>query len=296
MQRDLIMGAYDNYNFEILAPWVRSIKKSGFTGDIVLVCFNSDFETVDKLVEEGVRVIACEKADHGYVHKSNMPIHTERFFHFFTILKEHAYKYNNVIITDAKDVIFQKNPSDWLSNRYPRQEYRGMQRVVVSSESIRYKDEPWGNQNMEQCFGPYFHEYFKHNEIYNVGVIAGDSIAMRDICLNIFLMALNRPIKIVDQAVWNAMLYTEPYKVCDHTNMSDAWAVHLGTTMDPNKIEQFRPLLTEKEPKIRPINHPLLGIVDLEVVNADDEPFTIVHQWDRIECLSAYYRKKYGVR
>lgn len=291
MEKDLLLAAFDNYEYLQLAPWVNSIKESGFTGDIVLVCFNASFETVDKLVEKGVMVIACEKTDHGYVHKSNMPIHTERFFHFFTILKEHAYKYRYVIMTDAKDVVFQNNPSEWL------EEFIGQNLVVASSESIKYKDEPWGNQNIEQCFGPYFHDYFKNNQIYNVGVIAGESTAMRDICLNLFLMSTNRPIPIVDQAVWNAMLYTAPYQsIVKFTDMFDAWAVQLGTVMDPTKIDQFRWCLTEKEPKIVPIEHPFdaIGIVDLKVTNAENEEFVIVHQWDRIPELNKYYRKKYG--
>lgn len=279
VQKDLILGAFDNYNYSILAPWVNSIKESGFSGDIVLVCFNASFETVDKLLEKGVKVVACEKADHGYVHQSNMPIHTERFFHFFNILKDHAVNYRYVITTDAKDVVFQSNPSDWLEENIGHNDY-----IVASSESIRYKDEPWGNENMEKCFGPYFHDYFKHNQIYNVGVIAGEATMMRDICLNIFLMSTNRPYPIVDQAVWNAMLYTIPYQqATQFTDMSDGWAVHLGTTMDPTKIENFRPVLTEMEP----------DIVENQVVNWEGVPFVIVHQWDRVPELNKLYREKY---
>ena len=143
MQKDLLIGAFDNMNYQMLSPWINSIKECGFTGDICLVCYNSDLETVDKLVAKGVHVIAFEKAEHGYIHKSTMTVHTERFFHFFQILREQAVNYRYIIATDTRDVIFQKNPSeylnDWEQCGYNRRE------IIASSESIKYKDEPWGN-------------------------------------------------------------------------------------------------------------------------------------------------------
>ena len=44
--------------------------------------------------------------------------------------------------------------------------------LVFASESMLYKDEPWGNQNLLDTYG-YIHEIFKENEIYNVGVLGG---------------------------------------------------------------------------------------------------------------------------
>ena len=41
--------------------------------------------------------------------------------------------------------------------------------LIFSSESILYKDEPWGDNNLMETFGPYIHDIFKENEIYNVG-------------------------------------------------------------------------------------------------------------------------------
>lgn len=297
MQKDLILAAYDHYDYKTLAPFVNSIKESGFTGDVVLVCFNSSFETVEKLIEKDVKIVACEKNEHGYIHKSTMPIHTERFFHFFTILRNNATNYRYVLTLDAKDIIFQLNPSRWLEENIDSFT-TGSQRIVASSESICYKDEPWGNDNLNKCFGTYIHSHFKHNEIYNVGVIAGEATAMRDVCLNIFLMSLNRPIPIVDQAVWNCMLGSFPYQNNTYfTDPGDAWAVNLGTVMDPSKIEEFRPHLTDTEPQILWLHERSQDGTTKEfepfVVNDNREPFVIVHQWDRVPELNEYYRKKY---
>lgn len=285
MAKDLLMGAFDNYSWSQLKYWVNSINQSGFTGDKVVIVFNASYVTVEKLVENGCMVVACEKGEFGYTHKSTMPIHTERFFHFFNVLKDHGWKYNRVILTDMRDVVFQKNPSDWLDNWMISDKS-----VLAATECLKYKDEDWGNLNLMQTLGPYFHDYFQHNEIYNVGVIAGDSLWIKDLCLNLFLMAVNRTQPICDQAVYNAMLATRFYqKAVEFTSLSRGWCANLGTVMDPTKIDKFRPFLTEEVPLI--IKNDLLQI---EGNDCPDEPFTIVHQWDRVPELKEIYEKRYG--
>ncbi len=268
--KDLIIGAYDHLGWNHLKYIVNSIKKTGYTGDICFVCFNSTFETVDRLVEEGVMVVACEKDEANKVYKRTgaIPVHVERFFHFFNILKDNAYKYRYVIHADLRDIIFQKNPSDWLDEtlrKYGKQ-------VVVTSECMKYSDEPRETKNLEQTFGPYFHDYFKHNPIYNVGFFAGESIYIRDLCLNIFLMATNRPIPICDQSVFNVLMYNTIYRDCVYyADMKEGLICHLGTVMDPTKIDSFRPYLLEKEP-----------IFENDLFKTHTaEVFVAAHQWDR---------------
>mgnify|MGYP003352602079 CR=1 FL=1 len=42
MAKDLIIGAYANYKFDLLKPWINSIKETGFQGDIVLIAIDPD--------------------------------------------------------------------------------------------------------------------------------------------------------------------------------------------------------------------------------------------------------------
>ena len=64
----------------------------------------------------------------------------------------------------------------------------------------------------------------------------------------------------------------------------DAWAAQLGTTADPSKIEQFRPMLVEAEPKM----------INNEVTTSANIPFTIVHQYDRVPHWRKVIEAKYG--
>jgi len=54
-KKDLIIGAFNNYtDYDVLKPWVQSIKDTGFTGDTILFAIGTTPELVKKLIEEGV--------------------------------------------------------------------------------------------------------------------------------------------------------------------------------------------------------------------------------------------------
>jgi hypothetical protein len=276
--KDLIVGCATNYDWSKLKYWVNSINRSGFEGDKVLILMNCDKETVGKISDAGFAIIAFNQDSNGNLtYNSNMMVHVERFFHIYQLLKDNLYRY--VITTDVKDVVFQKNPSEWLENNLPNNED-----LVFSSESMKYKDEPWGNQNLMETFGPQIYEDFKNNTIFNVGVLAGRGYAMKDLMMNIFASCLHRPIKICDQSTFNFLISQHPYlKTSMYTKSEDGWACQLGTTADPSKIEQFRPFLLEPSPKLE----------DDKVLTSEGIEYTIVHQYDRVPEWKKVIEAKY---
>jgi len=279
---DCVIGCSTNYDWAKIKYWVNSINESGFTGDKVMILMNCDKETVSKVSDAGFDIIAFGQDDKGnLVYNSNMMVHVERFYHIYQHLKNKDYRY--VITTDVKDVIFQKNPSEWL------EEWLGNDSasddLVFSSESMKYKDEPWGDQNLRETFGTQIYEDFKDNTIYNVGVLAGRGYAMKDLCMNIFTSCLGRPIKICDQSTFNFLISQHPYlKTSKYTQSEDGWACQLGTTADPSKIEQFKPFLLEPSPKME----------GDKVVTSTGIEYTIVHQYDRVPEWRKVIEEKYN--
>jgi hypothetical protein len=247
-----------------------------------MIAFNISFATIEKLTQAGFQVVLPGKKDDDnamFKHESNLPIHVERFIHIYNYLQTHD-DYRYVITTDVKDVIFQHNPSEAID-----QELGARQLYLFASESMYYKDEPWGNQNLIETFGPFFHNIFKENEIYNVGVLAGRGHAMQDLAAMIFAMSVNRPIPIVDQSTFNFMISQEPYlSTARYCKSEDGWACQLGTTADPSKIQQFKPLLLEASPKMIAGN----------VTTSKGKDFTIVHQYDRIPEWRKIIEEKYN--
>lgn len=280
--KDLIIGCSTNYTWNTLKFWIKSIKKSGFDGDIVLILMNCERETILKILEENVQIVAFkedENENFTYNPPHNIPVHVDRFLHIYEYLyKNKDYRY--VITTDVKDVIFQKNPSLWLEENLKDNN------CVFSSESICYENEPWGNENLMQTFGPYLHEKFKKNEIFNVGVLAGKYDAIKSLAINIFVSAINKPIGICDQSTFNFLVSQEPYTSTNlYTRSEDGWACQLGTTADPNKIEQFKPFLLEPSPKIKN---------NIIVTSKEEKEYVIVHQYDRVPEWKKILEEKYS--
>jgi hypothetical protein len=270
-KKDLIIGAFTNYNFNQLKPWVESIEECGFKGDKVMVVGNHSPETLHELEKRNFFLVDMPKL--------NLPVHVLRFLAIYDYLKDVWPHYRYVVTTDVKDVYFQTNPMDWLKKNLKDK------KLVAGSEGMLYKDEPWGNENLMQTYGDYVHDIFKENTIYNVGTIGGDAEYVKDLVFNIFTNSTNRPIPIVDQAVYNVLLQTQPYKNITHFAAQwEGWACQAGTTVDPSKIESFRPYLLEKEPTFQ----------DGKVLTSMNAPFCIVHQYDRVPEWKNYISKKYG--
>ena len=289
MAKDLIIGGASNYTWDHLKYWVNSIKKTGFKGDIVLVCTNISAKTLDTLTEQGVKLaIHGEKQPDGsYRATQNGAPHVERFFYLWHFLKTIDEDYRYVIATDTRDVIFQSNPSDYLDILD-----KTNKDLVVSSEGLNYVDEPWGSQNLHDTFGPFFHRMIGDKLIYNVGTIAGRKSAVRQLMLNIFQMSINRQIPVVDQAVFNFLIQEcmDDRKIL-MTNNTNGWAIQLGTTQESIKagngdlgiIVKQHPELYERYLNSYKDEQPVFdnGIVK----NSQGEAFFIVHQYDRIPTL-----------
>lgn len=296
--KDLIIGGASNYTWDDLKYWINSIRNSGFKGDVALVGTNMTKATIDKLTAEGIllNLYGTQKENGDVIAPSNNAPHVERFFYLWNYLHTTKEQYRYVITTDTRDVIFQSNPSAWL------EENLKMYPLVCSSEGMRYKNEPWGNQNLLEAFGPYFHNLIKDQYIYNVGVLAGEFSHIKGLLSFIFHMSVNRPIPVVDQAVFNMIINTEPWKLDTYfTHMSDGWTVNLGTTYeavkagsgdlglnlgkDPTGLIKYQMLFEDKQPYIGEN-----GVV----YTSDSKPFVVVHQYDRIPTLKVKIQKLYG--
>lgn len=274
-KKNLIIGGCTNYGINELKPWVLSINEVMPDVTKVMCVGNATIETREWLVRHGFQLVDMPKA--------NIPVHVLRFLSIYEYLRHNWQEFEYVITTDVKDVYFQTNPFKWMD--YHNVGVRNMHQIVAGSECLKYKDEAWGNENLMQTYGPYIHDIFKDKEIYNVGVLGGSSEYIKDLVFNIFSNATNRPIPIVDQAVFNVLINTQPYKdVVLRATQASGWACQAGTVADPTKMDGFRPNLTEAEPEFRN------GLVN----TCKGTPFCIVHQYDRVPEWKKFIQEKYN--
>ena len=284
--KDMVIGCITGYNFEKIKPWVNSLDTCGFTGTKAMLCYNTDYETTEELVKRDYTIFAFKKNDEAkrFEYKDNFSIVVERFYHLWYFLKGFKGQYRNIITTDVKDVIFQTNPSLFLERVI-----KDGKKINVACESIRYKDENWGDNNLLKSFGPLIHEHNRDNLIYNAGTISGDFDTMLDVFLNIYLLCNgSNPFTEggggPDQAALNILLQLEPYKSITNFAMSeDGYAAQLGTT-GPQIQNKYGDKVVEKTPIL----------VDNLVCTSNEQVFSLVHQYDRVPEWKELIEKKYA--
>jgi len=282
--KDLIIGCADNYNWDKIKYWANSVDKCGFKGDKLIVFGNVDLQTVQKCSSLGwmIQIMGHQNQLTGnfeYRSQNRLTIHVERFMAIWNALHQIGKNYNHVIHTDVKDVVFQTNPSDWINSHI------GDKQLITGSESLRYCDEPWGKQNMLETFGQWYYEIHGTDEIFNVGVLAGKSEVMKDLFMMIFQLSLNRPIPIVDQAVFNYIIQTKPWKDITLFAKSEmGFACQAGTTVDPTKINYFRPNLLEATPTWD----------GTFAKTSTGHTHCILHQYDRVPNWRLSVEQRYG--
>lgn len=280
-KKDLIIGAFTNYDWSKIKYWANSIDTSGFTGDKAVIIYNCDAATAQRLIDKNFKIWAFRQDAQGnLVYPDKLVIVVQRFFHLWQYLDQlkNINDYRYVISTDVKDVIFQKNPSEWLETNIANY------KICASCESLTYENEPWGADNLQGSY-PAFFNNLKNQPIWNCGVQAGEINTMKDLWLQIWLSCHAGQRLNPDQAAYNLLLSLHPWKtITKFAYSEDGWAAQLGTTMDETKIENFRPNLLEKEPLYNGSN----------ITTSYGNVHAIVHQWDRISKIKTDFETQYG--
>lgn len=269
--KNLIISAFTNYSFDHLKPYVYSIRDLKLDADLVMVVGVTDIATKAQLETLNWKIIKLPLLQ-------EVPVHVLRFLSMYDYLYSNKGRYNLVVSTDVKDVIFQSDPFAWLNENLQGK------KLVAGSEGLKYCNEPWGDDNLRSCYGDYVYEHFKNKTIYNVGTLGGECEYMQDLFFNLFFNSLSRPISIVDQAVFNVTIHSQPYRdTVLFAEQRAGWACQAGTVVDPSKINYFRPYLLEPEPIWN----------GEKVLTSQGKEFSIVHQYDRVPEWRKFYMDKY---
>lgn len=278
---DLVVGAFDRHTWNEILPWVNSLKRTGYSGKKAVILYNVDKSVGERLVNEGYVIFCFDRDDNGnFVFPMLKSVVVERFLHLYYFLSQVEEPIRYVITTDVKDVIFQRDPSEWLDDNL----FKYDDKLVASGEGLTYENEPWSKINMLETFGSLVYDKVKDREIFCAGVIAGEYQSFIDLCLNVYLTCRGCPPQSrngggPDQAAYNIILSSEYVSYLTRfTHIYDNWAVNLGTTKyaignDLALNKENVKWLYDKQPQITE---------DGTVVNSYDEAYCIVHQYNRI--------------
>jgi hypothetical protein len=199
-----IIGVIKNYKFEDLKPFVSSLRNTGYIGDILFLYQNIDLETQKQLLEYKVTLIPFTNT-YPYVEEKyqknlgTLPDEYHRDLHLFSMryipyylyLKNCGKEYENIMVADIRDVLFQKDPFDFdinnnlccflESNQWPinKSEFNAFEIEVAFGKSELDKI---GHQLISCCgttVGPQ-HLIMKYLEKMIELILAGDGSIMMD--------------------------------------------------------------------------------------------------------------------
>lgn len=271
----VLCSIYKYSDYRIVEPWISSIKKTDFSGDVVIIAINIPDGMYEQIKNNGVKVYRC--TDDRDIHPNVL-----RFEYISKYLKMQSY--SKVIVTDARDVVFQANPFNYLRNIDKKY------KIVASSENILIRNESWMKDNLISTFGTEAYERIKDTEALCAGVIAGDGSYVASLCDEIFSASLHASANTAntnewnenthwstwskdpaDQAAYNVLLRSDDWlDLVKVSGLDEDWNVNMGVSTYNNAD-----MLIHSRGSI---HHNI-------VKNSKGQLFCIVHQYDRIDQL-----------
>jgi hypothetical protein len=251
-----IISAIAYYEIKDIYNFVISINNSGFNGNKIMFAYNGvNDETKKFLIDNGWLVIGC-------VIIEDVILHNQRFIDIANNLDK--FNVDIIIFLDAKDIIFQQNPEDWLDNNM-------IGDIVATTESLKFKDDDWSRE-----IGSYFPnewDWIKESEIYNCGVIIGKKNQIKDLFNTIYNSAVksNKLHTPVDQIMFNILIHDKKYNT-QFIKQQDGFTIHMAIKFKYPKSYHF----TESLGKV---------LDNGKVTNDNGDNFFIIHQYDRNRTL-----------
>ncbi len=282
---NLIISSIDNLGWPEIRIWAESLRASGYEDHIAIVVYRTNGVDTNLLKNKADEYgIYLHMADYSIIHPPHKMheklneypslVCRDRFLEYWNFCRCVDTDYKWVLSTDARDVIFQKNPNNFLNQLFDGEE------ILASCEDQIYNNESWGESDFKKAYGNFIYQIVGDKLILNAGVMAVRGEIAADFFLNIYSLCDSSNTSAGDQAAYNLLLNTsfkDRIRIISHDYN---WACQIGTTLDPHK-----PHLTITNPPTFDSS----GIVK----NYIGESYHIVHQWDRNPTLKKIIMERY---
>jgi hypothetical protein len=163
--RRLVVGAAVGFRTDQVRIFVESLRATGYTGDIIMLVGWRDAPLARYLKSRG----AIPKRT-WFIRRFHGPIHAYRFELFADVLRKTAGRYDQVLLSDVRDVVFQSDPFAGLSGNTCQVFLEGDRRTIGN--------EPTNMLYVRSFLSPDQVEALKPFRISCCGVVLGSGKAM----------------------------------------------------------------------------------------------------------------------
>jgi hypothetical protein len=252
-QKNLIMGTISYYRWEDIKPFFKSLEKTGFSGEVTIFIEYVDEKTKKRLKNLNYKVNMVPFQRVGL--EKIFIINDYRYYLYHNFLNENSDRYNNILLTDVRDVYFQADPfnANWSSDA-----------ITVAKECLNVSDEFWNTKWILKKYGSHIYSSLQDKTILCSGTTFGSAILISQY-INKMVESLfyGEYHPMSDQAVHNYLIYSRKIEPVIFADNYQGPIMTLGLENEWNiKINQDRKVLLN---------------------NGDVAP--ILHQYDRKEFL-----------
>lgn len=276
--RNLILGTINYYNFEQVSKFIYSIKQTNFKGHICLFAGSHISKKTISLIKMFNIEVLRFKETFPFLqnpHPANFkvlpePIHIYNYRHFlyFDYLLNNHNRFDNVLITDIKDVFFQKDPFDFKIDNaiHVAMENKNI-KLGTCKDNAEWIRSGYGNDILEQM----------KNEVI---VCAGTTIAPVRLMLDYLKRLLeemsnvNNVFTCADQALHNALLFFNQVKPIKKLDNFNGPILTVGT--EPNyQLDKKGRLINEDGSIINTIHQYDRHMELINIMNQKTDPYNI---------------------
>ena len=258
--KNVLMTSCVGYKWDQIKNIIISFRQVNQVDDLIVIFHDKP----DNVILENLKKWNAIGIEHQMPNPKRITVN--RFLSYSSVLRSNPGLWKHVCLFDANDIFLQKNPFDFIEKNI------GDHGLIASSEAIKYADEVWGNDNLNQTF-PYAYEHLKENIIYNCGTLSGKTETILALSDLIFACAVNSSVHIACQASYNYIIQSGMKSLTKFTDMTTGWAVQCGTVENTDRMHRPDSMFAEKIIEKPPI------LKDGLICNADGVPFHVIHQY-----------------
>jgi len=272
-----IVGSIDELNWPKFKHWFMSLKLSGYSGDVHMICYRTPPGAKKQIRLNNITEHAYPNDRPRVVLNDEWQVVVHRFHRLAELCAE-FHPDDWVASLDTTDIVFQKNPQEFLT-KIPEEK-----RIIVPSECISFEDQHWAGPNMKDSF-PEHWESMRKEILYNAGSIVARASDLSELSRDIFEMCLPKTkARSHDQAAMNILLRNDRYK---HRTWfapaSAGWCYCAASTLCAPPNEQVK--LTEP-----------LATIENGLCFFGGEPVYLFHHYNRIPSLNTLIRREIDKR
>lgn len=246
-----ILAFASGYPFHVYNRFICSLNDTGFGGTIHIMIRKKDVDVKDRIekVHKNVKFYLDE-----LVRTTHINCH--RYYVYSDYLNKYNLTSKYVLITDLRDVLFQKNIENY--NYDPEVDIYGFQETIKHFEETKF-NKPW-IRKVEQVVNEQIYNLIKNNQVLCAGTtIFKTSVVKRYVDLMCKVMDMNDDKKYnIDQGIHNYILYL------NKLNINIKFLSNDDNLVNTVGISKHCKLNSE-----------------FQILNSKDEVSYIVHQYDR---------------